>query len=225
MRIALAAMAMGAAALVPASASASASASARVQDDGAGHIVIYRCTDAAGRVTIQNDVPCPKGSREHRETVETPAPVPAYVPPDLGVPDQGMPAVAAPEHAQDPAGPATRGAGDAPAAPPGPPPALYACRTWDQVDYLTEDATPHTQCAPLQVVGIDGAARSDASACEKVVDQCEPVPSEQLCAAWRRRVSEAEFRWKFAGAKEDDARRRDYEALAATLSDSDCQKP
>ena len=75
---------------------------------------------------------------------------------------------------------------------------------------------------PLQVVAADGSTRSDAAACEKVTDQCEAVPAESLCTVWQRRVDEAEFRWRFAGAKQDDDRRREYELLKATLAQSDC---
>jgi hypothetical protein len=35
-------------------------------------------------------------------------------------------------------------------------------------------------------------------------------------------VDEAEFRWRFAGAKQDDDHRREYELLKATLAQSDC---
>ena len=39
--------------------------------DAHAAVVIYRCTDAFGRLTVQNDTPCPKGSarcamRPHR---------------------------------------------------------------------------------------------------------------------------------------------------------------
>lgn len=195
-------------------------------------IRIYRCTDAAGQVTIQNDVACPKGTREERQVVDVPPALPAYVPRE-----ERMPEVVAAERAAEAAEIAAAVGGKAgnPAAAtptattpapakPGPPPALYACRTWDQVDYLTEDAAPAERCAPLQVVGVDGSVRSDAAACEKVVDQCEAVPVASLCLSWRRRVDEAEFRWKFAGAKQDDARRREYELLKATLAASDCRQ-
>jgi hypothetical protein len=192
-------------------------------------IQIYRCTDAAGHVTLQNDQACPKGSRQERQAVDVPPPMPAYVPRE-----ERMPAVVAAERADEAAAiaaavrPAAADAaggtqgGNAAPAKPGPPPALYACRTWDAVDYLTEAATPADRCAPLQVVGVDGTVRTDAAACEKVVDQCTAVPADNLCLSWRRRVDEAEFRWKFAGAKQDDARRREYELLAATLAHSDC---
>lgn len=169
-------------------------------------VVIYRCTDANGHVTLQNDVACPKGARQQRQVVDVPPAVPAYAPQeDAPAP---APAPAADERA---------------AAPPAnPPPALYACRTWDERELLTEDAAPAERCAPLRVVDAGGAVRDDAAACEKVRDQCEAVPPDALCEAWRRRVDEAEFRWKFAGAHEGDARHREFEALAATLAHSDC---
>lgn len=203
-------------------------------------IRIYRCTDALGRVTLQNDTPCPKGTRQEVQAVEPPTPMPTYVPREERMPD-----IVAAERAADAAeiaatvqsaasaqsatpvpDAANGGAPDAkPAtAKPGPPPALYACRTWDDTDYLTDDAKPAERCAPLQVVGMDGIARADAAACEKTVDQCAAVPAEGLCQAWRRRVDEAEFRWKFAGAKQDDDRRREYELLKATLAHSDCAR-
>jgi hypothetical protein len=227
------ACAMVALAIPPAAAraqEAGANAVAEGGGDAQRRIVIYRCTDAAGGVTIQNDVACPKGTTQQRQAIDAPTPMPAYVPRE-----ERMPEVVAAERADEaaaiaaavrPATPedakaAARGAGAAPAKP-GPPPALYACRAWDQSESLTEDAAPVERCAPLQVVGVDGVARADATACEKVADQCAAVPPESLCQAWRRRVDEAEFRWKFAGAKQDDARRREYELLRATLAHSDC---
>ena len=29
-------------------------------------VVIYRCTDASGALTVQNAVPCPKGSKQDK---------------------------------------------------------------------------------------------------------------------------------------------------------------
>ena len=49
-----------------------------------GQVVIYRCTDASGALTIQNNTPCPKGSTQQRRVVEA-APVgslpPVFAPP------------------------------------------------------------------------------------------------------------------------------------------------
>jgi hypothetical protein len=247
-------------------ASVLAAGSARAQSSGhagpaakapaaARRLVMYRCTDATGRVTIQNDVACPKGTQQQRQVIDVPPPVPAYVPREARMPalvaaeraDEASDiaaaakAAASPDAATDGAAAtdavaatdatpratgavpvsAREGADAAPMAP-APPPQLYACRTWDERELLTEDATPAERCAPLQVVAADGSTRSDAAACEKVTDQCEAVPADALCTAWQRRVDEAEFRWRFAGAKQDDDRRREYELLKAKLAQSDC---
>jgi len=194
---------------------AAASADAAPQDAAARTVRIYRCTDPFGNVTLQNDVPCPKGTEQQQLDVDVPPPLPAYAP-------QEPPAPAADATAGD--ADASTDVAEAPTAARagrGPPP-LHACRRYDGVEELTEDATPQERCKPLPIVGLDGSAVPGAAACEKVVDTCSAVPPDQLCQAWRRRVDEAAFRWKFAGAAEDDARRHEYEALAATLARSDC---
>lgn len=175
-------------------------------------IVIYRCVDAAGAVTLQNDVPCPKGSQQ---TVRRVAPLPVRGPPP---PTVVVPAVPAPT--PPPAAPAV-----AEVVPPvvrGAPPPLFRCRTWDDRDYLGDSGEPPATCVPLQTVGIDGSPSLAAgSACEMRRDACEPVPAEQLCTAWKKRVDEAEFRWKFGGGR-DDARKTEFERVAAIYRGSDC---
>ena len=180
----------------------------------AQQVVIYRCTDASDHVTLQNDKGCPAGTKEQKQVIDTPPAVPAFVPPEL-------PELYSPPAVAKPAETAAATA----AAPPAvrtPPPALFQCRGWDQVAYYTESATPREQCAPLQVVGIGGVSRPQASACEMVADQCTAIPVEDLCAAWKRRIDEAEFRWRFAGARNDDERKREFDALLATYTGSDC---
>jgi hypothetical protein len=191
--------------------------SVRAQPDR--QVVIYRCTDAAGNVALQNDVACPAGTHQQKQVIDAPPPLPAYVPRE-----ERMPAVVAKEEARTDAAIEQVLPPPVPAAERVPPPALFQCSTWDQVVYLTEEATPRESCAPLQVVGIDGTSRPGASACEKVVDQCTAVPAEDLCQAWKRRVDESEFRWKFAGAKADDARRLEYEKLETAYANSTCSQ-
>jgi hypothetical protein len=104
-----------------------------------------------------------------------------------------------------------------------PPPPLFQCRAWNNETYLTDSETPAERCAPLQIVGLSGRplGAGSAGACEKRVDTCAAIPEDQLCRAWRQRVDEAEFRWKFAGARDDD-RRVEYEKWAAILANSTC---
>lgn len=185
----------------------------------ADQVVVYRCTDKAGHLTIQNGVACPAGSRQERQVIDAPPALPAYVPREVRMPDIVAGEQARREREIAEAVPAAVPEGERTA-----PPALYQCRTWDGQDYLTEDDTPAQRCAPLQVVGLDGSSVATARACEQVADQCSAVPEDQLCTHWRRRVGEAEFRWRFAGSRDDD-KRLEYETLAATLANSTCAAP
>lgn len=177
-------------------------------------IVIYRCTDASGALTIQNDQPCPAGSTQETQTVDPPPPMPTYRPREVR-----MPALVAAQKAKtEPAPPEP-----APEAEPTPPPALFQCTTWDKNTYLSSDDTPQERCAPLQTVGLDGNPQHGAgSACQTMSDQCQAVPEDALCKTWQRRIDEAEFRWKFARAGNDDPRKLEYDRLAAILASSTC---
>ena len=182
--------------------------------------VIYKCTDAAGNVTFQNDVACPPGVRQEKKQVQVPPALPAYVPREAR-----MPEVVAAERARVAEHIERKLPAPVPLGERKPPPPLYQCTTWEGKQYLTGDATPPTRCAPIQVVGIAGATPS-ANACELVADTCEPVPEQALCRNWKRRVDEAEFRWKFAGGGSGGDERVEYELLRATYENSSCnQKP
>lgn len=182
-------------------------------------VVIYRCTDASGHLTVQNDIACPKGTHQRKQVVDVPPPMPTYQPRE-----ERMPVVVAEEKAQAQAAIESALPAPVPAAERKPPPPLFQCSTWDQETYLTEDETPQQHCAPLQVVGLDGTPQAAAQACQAVTDQCQPVADDALCQTWQRRVGEAEFRWKFAGAADDDARHLEYEKLAATFANSTCNQ-
>jgi len=185
----------------------------------ADQVVVYRCIDKSGHVTIQNDVACPAGTRQEQQVIDTPPALPAYVPREVRMPD-----VVAGEQARIEQQIVEQVPAPVPESERVPPSALYQCRTWDGQDYLTEQEAPAERCAPLQVVGLDGSSRpSNARACQQVTDQCVAVPQEQLCRSWQRRVDEAEFRWKFAGGRDGDARLA-YETLAATLANSTCAR-
>lgn len=155
-----------------------------------GTVVIYRCTDAAGAVTLQNGTPCPKGAKQEvrRMTAPPPGPPPpAFVPP--APTPAAAPAAPAPVTATPAAAPLAR-------TPPAP---LFMCRKWNGDAYFGDTAEPPAECVPLEVRGIDGSQTLAAGqACEMRRDDCTAVPADQLCTAWKRRVDEAEFRAKFA---------------------------
>ncbi len=178
-------------------------------------MTIYRCVDPAGAVTLQNDVPCPKGSQQTMRKVGAlptlptlPSPAPVSPPRPATPPPAGPP----PAIVEAPSASRERT----------PPPPLFQCRTWDDRDYLGDTAEPPATCVPLSTVGIDGSsALAAGSACEMRQDACIAVPAEQLCAAWKKRLDEAEFRWKFGGAR-NDARKAEYDRVAKIYRESTC---
>lgn len=186
-----------------------------------GDVVIYRCTDAFGAVTVQNDVPCPKGSRQQRRVVDVPPPMPEYVPRPIAPapPAPAVPVVAA----NGPAEPAAEAAvADADRLPP---PALFRCNTYDNDSYLSENPAPPPRCVRLQTVGLDGSSDSGAGvACQMVTDQCQRIPDGAACDAWKQRLRETRATWQFARADDADTSKANYERVARIVRDSTCGK-
>lgn len=177
-------------------------------------MTIYRCVAPSGAVTLQNDVPCPKGSQQSLRKVGVLPTMPAPVAVPAAPAARPAPVVAAPPPPAAPSAPA-------PLALTAPPP-LFQCRTWDDRDYLGDTAEPPATCVPVQAMGIDGTSASAAGAsCEMRRDACTAVPADKLCAVWKKRVDEAEFRWKFGGGRDDD-RKVEFDRLARTYRGSTC---
>lgn len=182
-------------------------------------VVIYRCTDAVGALTVQNDVPCPKGSKQDKRVIETPPPMPAYRP--IVVP-------AAPEPVAAP--PTTPvGAAEQPEIPEVadsdrlPPPPLFQCNTYDNDSYLSEDAEPEPRCVRLQTTGLDGDADNGAgAACQMMTDQCQRVADGTACDTWKQRLRETEAAWKFARAENAEANQAGYERVRKIVRESTC---
>ncbi|NUS39168.1 MAG: DUF4124 domain-containing protein [Lysobacter sp.] len=176
--------------------------------DAHAGIVIYRCTDAFGRLTVQNDVPCPKGTRQQKQVVEPPPPMPAYRPP-APLPATPAQAEAAPVDPTPP--PAT----------PLPPPPLFRCHTPDNDSYLGENGTPAPRCLALPVVGLDGAP-SAATACQMVADTCERIPDGAACDAWQQYARQAEAAWRFGRAEDGAKHQAEFERVQRVLRESTC---
>jgi len=193
----------------------------------AAPVVIYRCTDASGALTVQNDEPCPAGSRQERTVVEPAPPMPVYVPQTPApAPEPGPPAAAAETREappERPHAPAPARIADADRLPP---PPIYRCHTPGNDRYVSEDAEPKPRCVPLQTVGINGdPALGAGAACEWQYDRCERIPDGEACDGWRQRGREIESTWRYARG---DARAPLQEAFARVstiLSDTTCGLP
>jgi len=185
-------------------------------------VVIYRCTDANGAVTVQNDTPCPKGSKQTRRVLDTPSPSaapPAYVDTPVTTPDPVPEPVPAPQPQPVAATPAS-------SIPDGdrlPPPPIFECTTFDNDHYLSDDGSPVERCVPLEVTGIgDGSAPGVGAACQKQADTCQRVPDGGACDAWKRREREARATLMFGRAENKDRNQAEYERVQRVVTESTC---
>lgn len=185
---------------------------------------IYRCTDAKGNVTMQNDTPCAPGMQQEVRTIgELPtASAPAARPAEAPV-SSGPPPGAQFELVRGPVD-AALPASSVPEAERKPPPPLFQCRTWDADSYVTESDAPQTRCAVLNTVGLDGTVAMGAGqACEMKTDTCVALEGPALCQAWQRRIDEAKFRMTFASEPDKAARTAEYERQRAAYVDTTCR--
>lgn len=188
-------------------------------------LVIYRCTDAFGQVTVQNDTPCPRGSQQERRTVTAVQSMPAYRAPPVAtptpVPDRDP--ILNPE-------PATTDTDDEDSQTPAlsledrlPPPPLYQCNTYDNDSYLSDSGDPAPRCIPLRVLGIGGNPNLPAGeACQRVTDQCQRIGEAAACEAWHRRLREAEAAARFAPAHLAEENQAEFERIQRVVRESTC---
>jgi hypothetical protein len=184
------------------------------------NVVIYRCTDSFGALTVQNNVPCPKGTKQERRVIDVPPAMPAYVPTPTAKPVVTPELVPAPIVVEAPGEPAIA---DAERLPP---PALFRCNTYDNDSYLSEDAAPPPRCVRLETVGLDGSTDNNGGsvACQMVTDQCQRIPDGAACDAWKQRLRETEATWKFARASDSDGEKTEYERVRKIVRESTCGK-
>lgn len=185
----------------------------------ADELVIYRCTDAAGALTVQN-MPCPKGSKQQIKRMQSLATVPMTPAAPTPVAPETTPAATS---AATPSPPSAA----APATPVAtvrlPPPNLFRCTTRDGGGYVTEDSEPASRCEPLQTTGLDGNPQGGAGeACEVVRDTCARVPDEGLCEAWKKRRDEAEVAWRFTRAETSEKNKAEFDRVQRILTESAC---
>lgn len=206
---------------------------------GAQSIVMYRCTDAQGAVTLQNDVPCPKGSKQVKRVIEAPS-APALIPPAPITTPAPAPAPAPPS-ATPAIATTPAGATAAPAAPtaasmpkpqtaPAPdiaqrqaPPDLFRCQNYRREIYFSDTDLPPTRCLPLQTTGLDGNPGTGAgAACEMVRDVCQRIADADVCAAWQQRLRDAESAVRFGTPEQAANARAEFGRAEKVMRESAC---
>lgn len=189
-------------------------------------VVIYRCTDAAGALTVQNDTPCPSGSRQERSVIDPPPPMPAYVPEPVAIVPVPTAIVAADADAApgaEPDRPQDAAPSRVPAAERLPPPPLFQCNTWDNDSYLSEEPAPKPRCVRLLTTGLGGDPSQGAGqACEMKYDQCQRIPDGAACDGWTRRQREIESSWRYARAGDKPPLQEQFLRVGRILAETTC---
>jgi len=188
-------------------------------------VVIYRCTDAAGALTVQNDVPCPKGSKQDRRVIES---VPTVTAPRASVPASATgrrapPAstmTATPDSTTANAASVASTIADADRLPP---PALFECRTYDNDRYLSDDGLPPQRCAPMTTTGIGGGSGPGAGeSCQMVSDQCQRIADGALCESWTMRLREAQASLRFGSRGQRGDAQAEVDRVERVVRESTC---
>jgi hypothetical protein len=193
-------------------------------------VTVYRCTDAAGKISLQ-DAPCAKGQAQQAREMLRPVDAPV------------LPAAAS---KPSPAAPA-------PASPPeprtvylAPPRPMYECVTPEGKRYTSDDGRGNPRWVPLWTLGYpavrprsmlgDNIGQPDkvmhpphrdvnwpvaTGGGTWVRDDCAMLPPREACARLRDRRSELRTRFFNAQEKERDALRAEERDINERL-DNDC---
>ncbi len=144
-------------------------------------VTVYRCTDAKGAVSLQDD-PCPKGAVQSTRQMQRPVDAPARS--------------AAPAPTKPAASPAA-----ALAPPPDdvrpdfapPPPPLYRCTSYDGITRDSEVYDPNPRCEPLALYYPDARylTPEQAGLCRWVQDSCVRLSDAAACERFKQKKQEA----------------------------------
>ncbi|MEN5424935.1 hypothetical protein ABE522_01005 [Stenotrophomonas pennii] len=217
---------------------------ASAQPASANEDIVFRCTDADAKVTVQ-DAPCPSGTaqiiqRRNASAASTastalgdsPAPVAAGV---LDSDQLTGTATGAPAGSGDAIldsdviraraiAEAAANAGAVADRPP--PPVIFRCTSSGGGQYFHEYEAAPPRCVVMSISGLGGSiAPGTAASCEMVRDACSEVDPAQRCGAWQQRLRDARGRESFAPPDSQAQARDERLRVQAVLEASSCAVP
>ena len=179
---------------------------------------IYKCTDAKGTVTMQNDKPCAPGrSRKCARSANFPPPPAPHRAREKSRRRAGRRPGASFELVR---GPASRRAAcighsarrsQAPAA-------LVRMQDLGSGDLSQRDRQARGALRVPEYRGPEWSRSGAGEACEIKRDTCTALDRKALCTAWQRRIDEAQFRMKYAAT--GDKAEREATTSASSLHSS-----
>jgi hypothetical protein len=170
-------------------------------------VIVHRCTDARGQVTLQDD-PCPAGSQDSsREMLRPKDP-----------PKAGKSAAAAPPPLYDPLM----------AEPPPPlrelipPPPMYRCTSYDGIERYSEQYDPNPRCEPyvLYYPYPNLLTPAQALTCRWVEDSCVRLSDSAACGRWKVMRKDAVSALQRAFSDTAVYRKSELERLTQIVEDS-----
>ncbi len=170
-------------------------------------VTVYRCTNAKGAVSLQDD-PCPQGSVQTTRQMQRPVDAPA------------KPTVARPTAAAAPTLPP-----EPPARPdfaPVPPPPLYRCTSYDGISRDSEVYDPNPRCEPLALYYPDARylTPEQAGLCRWVRDSCVRLSDDDACDRFKQKKQEAASAAMHAFSDTAAYRKSEVERLTQIIDES-----
>lgn len=173
----------------------------------AADITVYRCVDAKGHVSLQDD-PCPPGSQQTARDMQRPQDAPPALLARHPIPE------ARPEPVAESTTPRVTL----------PPPALYRCTSYDGIVRDSEVYDPNPRCEPLALYYPDPKhlTARQAGACRWVQDSCVRLSDAAACARYEAKRREADEAARFAFSDTMAYHKSELERLTQIVDDS-CQ--
>ncbi len=170
-------------------------------------VVVYRCIDTKGKVSLQ-DAPCAKSSKQ--ETREMLRPKDAAVV-KKNTANKPAPVVAAQPAAQS-------------IMPINPPPDLYQCTNYEGKTRDSENYDPNPRCEPLWAQGYhtEYLPIEQRATCSWVQDSCVRYEGKSLCDRWKEKQKQAQSDLRYAFSNTSAFRKSDLARITQIVRNS-CQ--
>lgn len=147
------------------------------------NVIVYRCVDGKGKVSLQ-DTPCAKASKQQTREMVRPMDSPPAKKNPVGQPAKAVPF--------EPPVTVT--------IPVFPPPDLYQCTNYEGKTRDSENYDPNPRCEPLWALGYrtEHLPIEQRSACTWIQDSCVRYEGKALCDRWKAKQKQAKSDVRYA---------------------------